>query len=132
MEDLLAGMQAFLNNPAAMAQLQTMAASLGMGEPSAAQSSPIPPPTAPPEAAAADLGGGGLPFDLDTLLLLQRGAALFGQEDDNIRLLRALQPHFSPKRAKKVEDAIRVLQLLRLLPLLRESGLLSPRKETAK
>ena len=37
--------------------------------------------------------------------------------------LRALRPLLSEKRAKKVDDAVRIMQLVQLLPTLKESGL---------
>ena len=40
-------------------------------------------------------------------------------------LLRALRPLLSHARQKKVDEAIRILQMLRLLPLLKESGVFS-------
>ena len=48
-----------------------------------------------------------------------------GQEDDATRLLRALRPLLGHARQKKVDEAIRILQMLRLLPLLKESGAFS-------
>lgn len=47
------------------------------------------------------------------------------QEDDSTRLLRALRPLLGPERQKKLDEAIRLLQMMRMLPLLRKSGLLS-------
>ena len=47
------------------------------------------------------------------------------QEDDATRLLRALRPLLSQARQKKVDEALKILQMLRLLPLLKESGVLS-------
>ena len=47
------------------------------------------------------------------------------QEDDNTRLLRALRPLLAPQRQKKVDEALRLMQLMRLLPLLRQKGMFS-------
>lgn len=39
------------------------------------------------------------------------------QDDDkNIRLLRALQPHLTPERAARTEDVIKIMRLANLLP----------------
>jgi hypothetical protein len=62
-------------------------------------------------------------LDMGTIMLLQKAMGLFGQDDQNISLLRALQPHFSETRAKKVDDAIKILRIIRLLPLVSELGL---------
>ena len=47
------------------------------------------------------------------------------REDDATRLLRALRPLLGESRQKKVDEAIRILQMLRLLPLLKDSGVFS-------
>lgn len=62
-------------------------------------------------------------LDMNTLMMMQRAMSLFSQEDKNTELLRALKPHFSPERARKVDDAIHIMQLIRLLPLAKEMGL---------
>ncbi len=46
------------------------------------------------------------------------------QQDSRIDLLRALKPHLSPERAKRVDKAISILKIATLLPILREEGLL--------
>lgn len=47
------------------------------------------------------------------------------QEDDSTRLLQALRPLLSEARRKKVDEAMKILQMMRLLPLLKESGIFS-------
>ncbi len=62
------------------------------------------------------------------LSLMTRLAPLLNRanrEDDATRLLRALRPLLSEGRQKKVDEAIQILQMLRLLPLLKESGVFS-------
>ena len=70
--------------------------------------------------------------DMDVRVIKIEGsvelAPLLGQasqEDDATRLLRALRPLLGEARQKKVDEAIKILQLMRLLPLLKESGLFS-------
>ncbi|MEA5010831.1 MAG: hypothetical protein VB100_03810 [Angelakisella sp.] len=46
------------------------------------------------------------------------------QHDKNIELLLALRPYFNEPRKSKVDEAIKLLKMLRLLPILRESGIL--------
>ena len=88
-------------------------------------SQPQPPPSpAPAPAAAGGLGAlGGL---LGGLLGGSGGGGRSGgrQEDKNVQLLRALKPHMSAARQSRVDEAIRLCQLLALLPVLRDSGLL--------
>jgi hypothetical protein len=67
--------------------------------------------------------GGGLPnLNMNTLMGLQKAFSEL-RFDPNVELLRALKPHFSPERQKKVDDAVRILQLIKLLPLIKDSGL---------
>ena len=59
--------------------------------------------------------------------MLMRAAPLLSaanQEDDATRLLSALRPLLGEARRKKLDEASRILKLLHLLPLLRESGIL--------
>lgn len=47
-----------------------------------------------------------------------------GQKDSRVDLLRALKPHLSPERARRVDKAISILKIAAILPILREEGLL--------
>lgn len=44
--------------------------------------------------------------------------------DKNVQLLRALQPHISTSRAGRIDDAVRIMQLMSAWPALRDSGIL--------
>jgi LPS O-antigen subunit length determinant protein (WzzB/FepE family) len=46
-------------------------------------------------------------------------------EDDRTRLLLALKPHLSSERAKRVDTAVKLLKIIDLLPLIRETDLFS-------
>ena len=45
------------------------------------------------------------------------------KEDNNTRLLVALKPHLSHDRQKKVDKAISILKIIKILPHLKDSGL---------
>lgn len=45
-------------------------------------------------------------------------------DDSRTQLLRALKPHLSEPKREKVDTAIKILRLLELLPILKESGVL--------
>ncbi|MFQ9872934.1 MAG: hypothetical protein ACLRVT_08115 [Oscillospiraceae bacterium] len=62
-------------------------------------------------------------MDMNTLMNLQKIFSSFNREDENILLLRALKPHLKERNQKKVDDAIRIMQLISVLPLIKESGL---------
>lgn len=63
-------------------------------------------------------------IDLNTVIGLQKFLTGLGTDDKNISLLRALKPHLSPERAARVDDVIKILQLLDLLPLVQSLGFL--------
>ena len=44
--------------------------------------------------------------------------------DPRSQLLKALKPHLSSARQEKVDTAIKILKMLELLPLMKESGIL--------
>lgn len=141
MDDLAGKLNELLNSPDAMARIQNLA---GMLEQNQGDSAPSPVSSRQqPEggnlgALASLLSGLGnssgeatssssIP-EAGTLQMVTRLAPLLTaarQEDDHIRLLRALRPLLGKERQKKLDEAIRILQLLRMLPLLRQTGLLS-------
>lgn len=47
----------------------------------------------------------------------------FSQEDETVRLLNALKPFLAKDRQKKLDSAIMLVRLMRIFPLLKESGL---------
>ena len=124
--DLGAMISQLLADPQRMQQLGQMAASLGLGAPAQSSSN---------ESASC----GGLPdlsavlgaapretkpaIDPSLLLKLQGAMQSLSQPSPGVELLRALRPLLSEKRAKKVDDAVRIMQLVQLLPPLKESGL---------
>lgn len=65
---------------------------------------------------------GGL--DLQALMGIGKMMEQVNKRDSNTELIRALKPLLRPERQKKADTAIKILRLLSLLPLLKESGLL--------
>lgn len=129
MDDISAAIRSVLNDPQSMAQIQGILNSLG------ADSAPPAPPPAPAQntGSAANPLSALLPAmnasqaDNPMMTMLMRAAPLLtaaNQEDDATRLLAALRPLLGEARRKKLDEASRILKLLHLLPLLRESGIL--------
>jgi hypothetical protein len=87
----------------------------------AAQEQSSPEPSEPAQASS--------PFGLDSdaLQMITKVAPLlssFRQEDDSTRFLRALRPLLGEDRQKKLDEAVKILQMMRMLPLLKNSGIL--------
>lgn len=77
----------------------------------------------PQENDAADSFFGGI--DLDAVLKLGELFSQMNKPDKNTRLLLALKPHLRPENQQKVDNALRLMKILDLLPLLKEAGLLN-------
>lgn len=126
MEDLAAAVQSILNDPQSMAQLQGVMNSLGMNPPQAP--APATPPVQQKPAATAPLNLLNTLNSSDPMTaMLLRAAPLLAsanREDDSTRLLAALRPLLGEARQKKLDEASKILKLLHLLPLLKESSVL--------
>lgn len=109
MDDLSGAINGFLSQPGAMEQLQQMAQQLGLSPPeNGEQSKPVEqPPTPPPEKSAE------LPVSPEVLRGLMQTAAEASKPDETSQLLLALKPMLRPERQEKVDQAIRILGLLR-------------------
>lgn len=95
------------NQPADASGISTLTALLNGGNPSAQAPS-----------------GGVLPnMDVGTIMKLTQAFSSLQSNRANIDLLLALKPRLKEDRSKKVDDAIRVMQLIQFLPLIKESGL---------
>ena len=45
------------------------------------------------------------------------------KEDENTALLKALRPYLHGDREKRLDDAIQIMRLMKVLPLIQEKGL---------
>ena len=112
MDDLIANITEMLNSEEGMKNLKEMAGALGLdlgtdgGEGKTADS---------PQQHNPSASGGLGDIDMNMILGLQKVLSA---------LLRALKPHLSEKRAGRVDHAIKIMKLIDLLPVLRESGVL--------
>ena len=163
MSELEQKLEGILGNPQAMAQIMSLAQSLNLGGPAGqpadapapggappadsapaapAPDSPAPSPPPPPPAPASDGGLGGLLGGLGALdpKMLSAAASLMGQfssgsDDQRVALLNALRPFVKEQRYAKLDKAIQIAKLSRLirsgLDLLRlrkeEDGHVEPR-----
>lgn len=63
-------------------------------------------------------------FDFSSLMKLQGLMGAFGKSDINTELLLALKPHLKDDKQKKVDKAIKLLRLLAVWNVVKESGML--------
>ena len=116
MDDLSSMLGDLLKNPENMEKIKNLAGMLGGG------GGPPPASSASPEPDNRPAGP-----DPDSMKLVMKLAPMisrFRQEDDSTRLLRALRPFLKEEKRKKLDEAIRLMQLVRMIPVIRSSGFL--------
>lgn len=114
MDNLSEKLAGILNDPASMEQFRKMAEGL-LGSSAEPQSAAPPTPNiTPPLPDIGELGG-----IVQMLSMLKTPA-----QDNRTALITALRPHLSAERQKRADRAIKILRILDILPLLKESGLL--------
>jgi hypothetical protein len=106
MDELSEKLSALLGDPDGMARIRDMAQSLlGSQEEEPETESP---------AGDIDLGA------VTRLMgMMKQGTG----DDSRVRLLMALKPNLSAERQGRVDNAVKILKLLELAPLLKEAGL---------
>ncbi|MBQ3259212.1 MAG: hypothetical protein IJA68_01685 [Clostridia bacterium] len=93
-----------LNSPEGLSKISEMMKALGAA-------SEQPPETPSPPS--------GLP-DLSRVMPL---LSSMGKDNEHTALLKALRPYLHGEREKRLDDSVKLLQLLQLLPLLQQGGL---------
>jgi len=110
MDDISAKLSEILSDPESMNRVKEMAESI-------LNKSPEPEPPKADLSALTDIG--------DITQIMGLVSRLQSQNDDpRAALLSALKPHLSEAKQEKVDTAIKILRLLDLLPLIKESGIL--------
>ena len=110
MDDLSQKLAGILNNPEALENLKNMADSILSGDNSSNGGGSSPPQGFP---------------DMEQLSnIMAIMSKLNGSQDnDRTRLINALKPYLSEKRQAKAENAIKILKIMELWPLIKESGM---------
>ena len=109
MDDLNKKLADILNDPESMNKVKQMAESI----------------LSQNETQTPDDSAFGTPDSAELMNLMSIVSKLNQTNDDTrTNLLSALKPHLSEPKREKVDTAIKILRLLDLLPLLKESGIL--------
>lgn len=123
MDDFSSMLNDLLKNPESMEKIKSLANMLG----GSGGSGPAAPPGSAPQAPAARDNRPSEGLDQDSMRMMMKLAPMiskFRQEDDSTRLLRALRPFLKEEKQKKLDEAIRLMQIVRMIPFIRHSGLL--------
>ena len=118
MEDFAEKISEILNDEESMKQLGEIAQMLGFTPDGAA-------PSPAPLQSANSSGDQGINMpDIGALMAVAGKLKEAGGEDDNIHFLSALRPLLSEEKRPRIDRAIKILKLINLLPVLRDSGIL--------
>lgn len=132
MNDIESKIESILSDPDAMKQIEALSRSLGLAE--------TPPPPAQKTQSEKEnkfdlsaltsmlssKGNEHSQIDGDMMKSITKFLPLLknmNQEDETTALLSALRPFLSGDKAKKLEDAKKMLRILRMLPFIKSQGL---------
>ncbi len=110
MDDLSEKLAELLNDPESMNKVLQMAENLLGGNNE----------SAPQNSGSDDSGGDELKAIMSIMSMLKSSV-----NDSRTQLLTALKPHLSEPKREKVDTAIKILKILEMLPLIKETGLLN-------
>lgn len=110
MSELQDTLNQIMSNPEAMRQVQSLGKQLGIGS-----SAPPAPVSAPPAGNNAEMMSA-----IGKLAPLMSAAK---PNDETTALLNALRPFLSGEKLERLNSAQRLVSLIRVIPLLKDSGL---------
>ena len=131
MDDLNEKLGSILSDPKAMREIAALASRLGVDTPGlhSNDSGQSKPHESRDESTVSGTGSNGLFGGLSGSSALPMMAGLLPMlssvkaDDDTTRLLDAIRPFLSPERQKKLDRAKKLIQVMRLLPLIKEMDL---------
>ncbi|MBQ8135617.1 MAG: hypothetical protein IJ192_14665 [Clostridia bacterium] len=118
MDDFSEKIGSILSDPSMMEQIKSLGSMLGVSEPQQQQKPPEP---SPPPQSGGLLGASS--FSPEMIGMFMKFAPLLSsmnEENDSTRLLYALKPFLSEKRRSRIDGSVRLLNLMRILPMLKE------------
>ncbi len=116
MSDIASQINSILSDPEMMKQIQGLSGLFGQSE----NKESVSPALAQPSASPLDmLGADGMQTVMKIMPLLNK----LKQEDDTTRLLYAIKPFLSQQRQAKLEEAVKLIRIINLVPLIKQQGL---------
>ena len=112
MSDIQDKINKILNDPEALKQVQSLGAQLGLSGSAPVNQAPQP---KPPDSGNGDM--------MNALAKFAPMMSSFSEDDDVSRLLGALRPFLSDEKQQKLDKAQRLMKLVRIIPLIKDSGL---------
>jgi hypothetical protein len=126
MDDISGKLNEIFSSPEGMEKIKNLVSMLSNSSGGPANSAPNGPSNSEASGAArADPPKQEAPaFDPSLLLKIQQAMGALQHGDPRIDLLLALKVNLSDGRRQRVDEAIQIMRMINLLPLLREQGFL--------
>ena len=106
MDDITSTISKLLENPESLSALKNMAQSVML-------------------SISTESGSDGLlPEDMSKIIKVVSRLRSNSTEDNNTRLLMSLRPYVSEAKQQKIDEAVKIMKLVSLLPLIKETGIL--------
>ena len=116
MDDIADKIGDFLKDPNALEQIMELGSMLGIGSDENNSESK--------EKDSENSNSQVFPEDMmGTILKIMPILMSMNKEDENTRLLNALRPFLKEEKKKKLDKAIKMMQMFKLLPLLKSQGI---------
>ncbi len=112
MDDLTSLLSGLINSPQGMEQLKNMAGAL-LGNQNAESVVENTKESSLPNISPGEIAG-----VMKMMNILKQD-----NNDSRAKLLLSIRPHLSEHRQKRVDDAVKILRLIQILPLVKELGL---------
>lgn len=130
-DDLMNKLNEVLNDEESMKQIKELASMLGSGDSSDNTNPPFDiskilggDPQDTPRNDNNNTASSSPDIDIGKIMQLKGMVEASGKNDKNVALLLALKPLLKEEKQAKVDQVIKILRLLSMLPVLKESGLL--------
>ncbi len=105
MDDITSTISKLLENPESLSALKNMAQ------------------TMMPSITSEGSNEGLLPDDMSKIIKVVSKLRSNSNDDNNTRLLMSLRPYVSEIKQQKIDEAVKIMKLVSLLPLIKESGI---------
>ena len=122
MDDITDKLKGLLDSPEGLEQIKSIASSfLGKGSSEKEHEKEH---HAKDREDSNPLSALGKDLDINMILKIKSTLDSFSVDDQKFELLHALKPHLRPARQIRVDEAIKIMRLVNLMPLFKENGFL--------
>lgn len=122
MEDLVGKIMEMMNNPESMEKIKGLTSMLKASESAAAPEETT--TSAPPDPESEPSAMPAIPAEtLQSVMKLMPLLSSMNKEDEYTRLLAALRPLLSEARRHRLDEAVKMMQMIKLLPLLKSQNI---------